>query len=343
VITVTITRQALGAALAEQWPHVEVEHVEPLVGGQWATMARARLAGTAGDVPADVVVRVVPDPAMGAKELAVQAAAVSVGIRTPRVHLTGDVGGPLGGAWAVMDFVDGAPMLAGLDGAGAVRQFPALFRHLPRRLADTMASIHRVDPEPVARRVRAAAPGVAFTVDEVLAHLEAGAVAEPWLVGALGRLRAARPSQDGAVLCHGDLHPFNLLAGPGGDLTVLDWTAAAVAPPAYDVALTWLLLGHPPLAAPAALRPAIRGAGALLARRFVAGYRAANPGAPLDALGWYAGLHATRILVDLALWRAAGDSRAAAHPWRLVEPGARRALRRAGGETRTPMPFGTRT
>jgi aminoglycoside phosphotransferase (APT) family kinase protein len=314
------------------WPGVEVEEVRPLAGGQWADLAHLRLAGQPDGIPGDVVLRVAPDAAMGAKEMAVQAAVGDLGIATPRVHLTGPAGGPLGGTWSVMDLVLGEPLIADLDGAAALRRLPALLRRMPRQLADTMASIHRIDPRPVAERTRAAAPTVALSVDELWSHLHAAAttLAHDELVGAVEVLHETRPPLRDGVVCHGDLHPFNLLVHDG-TVTVLDWTAAIVAPPAYDVAFTWLLLRHPPLLAPGPLRPAIRTGAAVLARRFVRSYRRAVPTADLTDLGWYAGLHSARVLLDLAGWRLAGDVRAERHPWRLVAPGAVTALHRASG------------
>jgi aminoglycoside phosphotransferase (APT) family kinase protein len=319
--------------LRSVWPAVEVKDMRPLTGGQWATMARLSLAGTPDGIPDQVVLRVAPDAAMGAKELAVQAAANDAGIVTPRIHVTGGAGGPLVGAWAVMDLAPGQPLLAGLDGDAAIRRLPSLLRQLPRRLAGTMAMIHGIDPGPVTERVRAAAPTVAFTVDELWAHLHAasGALADDELTGALERLHDTQPPQHGSVLCHGDLHPFNLLA-VGDQVTVLDWTGAVVAPAAYDVALTWLLLRHPPLVASALFRPAISAGAAVMARRFVASYRQTAPAAAdLGRLDWYAALHAARVLIDLARWQRDSDPRAERHPWRLVAPGAAKALTRATG------------
>jgi hypothetical protein len=60
----------------------------------------------------------------------------------------------------------------------------------------------------------------------------------------------------------------------------------------------------------------------VLARRFVRGYRHANPTADLTDLDWYTGLHATRVLIDLATWHNTGDPRANTHPWTLIAPGA---------------------
>ena len=327
----TITEETVAAALGGAWSTIEVKDVRPLLGGQWATMAHVRIAGGPDSTVDDVVVRVVPDALMGAKELAVQAAAADAGVRTPRVHLTGDAGGPLGGAWAVMDFAAGRQLLAGLDGAAAIRRLPTLLRELPRQLADTMAAIHRIDPEPVAARVRAAAPGAAVTVEEIWGHLHAATDDLPQLRAALEGLHATMPAQIAAVVCHGDLHPFNLLVDDNGRITVLDWTAAAVAPPAFDAALTWLLLRNPPLEAPRALQPIIRAGAAVLARGFLRAYRGANPDADLVGLDWYAALHSTRVLIDLSIWRQGNDPRATTHPWRLVAPGAARTVRRATG------------
>ncbi|HEX6237853.1 MAG TPA: phosphotransferase [Acidimicrobiales bacterium] len=327
----TIDDGQIVQALRGFWPDVRLLR-EPglLTGGYWATMWRLELAGTPAGIPGDVVLRMMPDATMGAKEMAVQAAAAHGGIPTPQVHLTVPAGGPLTRAWAVMDLAPGAPLLAGLDGAAALRRLPRLAAALPRRLADAMAAIHRVDPVPVVAAVREAAPSVAVTVDELWPHLrtKVAATGRADLDDALDRLVAGQPRQVSAVICHGDFHPFNLLAD-GPRTTVLDWTGAIAGPAAYDVAYTWLLLRHPPLAAPPALRPVIDVAAAALASRFVRLYRRANPGADLTDLHWYVGLHALRILADLEIWVGTGDPRAHEHPLRLVAPGATRALRRA--------------
>jgi aminoglycoside phosphotransferase (APT) family kinase protein len=332
VLAVTFNEAVVEATLRTVWPGVEVKDLRALTGGQWATMAHLRLSGQPAGVPSDVVLRVAPDEAMGAKELAVQAASSDAGIVTPRVHLMGEAGGPLGGVWSVMDLALGEPLITDLDGAGAIRRLPSLLRELPRLLADTMASIHRIDPRPVIERVRAAAPTVALSIDELWTHLEtaAAALGDDRLSTALERLHDSRPPQDRGVVCHGDLHPLNLLVDDD-TVTVLDWTGAVVAPPAYDVAFTWLLLRHPPLLAPGPLRTAISAGATVIARRFVRRYHQAEPEADLANIDWYVALHAARLLIDLAGWHRTGDPRAEHHPWRLVAPGAVNALRRASG------------
>jgi aminoglycoside phosphotransferase (APT) family kinase protein len=330
---VTISAEQILEALRGAWPAVEVAtEPRPLTGGYWATILRLRLTGVPDHVPDDVVLRVVPLPEMGAKEIAVQAAVAEAGAPTPTIYLTGPAGGPLGDAWAVMDLAPGDPLLAGLDGAAALRDLPRILARLPARLADTMSAVHQIDPAPVMRRVRAVAPTVALTVDELWPHLRSGAelTERRDLVDALDALAHQAPPQGDVVLCHGDLHPFNLLRD-GDRISILDWTAALVAPPAYDVALTRLLLRYPPLAVTPALRPIIGAGARALARRFVRRYRHSNPTADLTNLDWYTGLHATRVLIDLATWHSTGDARATDHPWTLIAPGAVTELARITG------------
>lgn len=333
VNTVTISAEQILATLRSAWPDVGLsEGPHLLTGGFWATIFHLRLTGTPDDVPADVVLRIAPHPEMGAKETAVQAALADAGAPTPTVHLRGPAGGPLGDAWAVMDLAAGDPLLAGLERMAALRNLPGIVTHLPVQLADTMASIHRVDATPVIEQVRAAAPTVALTIDELWPHLHAGAeqASRHDLVDALDTLARDTPRQDDPVLCHGDLHPFNLLRD-GERITVLDWTGAVVAPAAFDVAYTRLLLRYPPLAAPPALRPVLGAGARALARRFVHRYLHANPTADLANVDWYTALHATRVLIELAAWQNTGDPRADGHPWLLIAPGAATDLTRITG------------
>lgn len=59
---------------------------------------------------------------------------------------------------------------------------------------------------------------------------------------------------------------------------MLDWSAAVIAPPLYDAAFDVLILSEPPVVVPAALHPAVRAAGRLIAHR--AGAR--NPSKPMS-------------------------------------------------------------
>ncbi|MDT4868012.1 Phosphotransferase enzyme family protein [compost metagenome] len=46
---------------------------------------------------------------------------------------------------------------------------------------------------------------------------------------------------DGARLCHGDFHPFNIMVD-GDRLGIIDWLDATIGPPEADIARTYLLV-----------------------------------------------------------------------------------------------------
>lgn len=315
--------------LAEAWPGTTLAtEPTPLTGGFWASMYRLHLEGQPRVVPSDVVFRIAPDAAMGAKELAVQQTVAELGFSTPQVRLTRPADAELGGAWSVMDFATGAPPLGDLSGIAALRRAPALFARLPGQLARPMAALHALDPEPVSAAVDAAAPTVAWRVEQLLEHFESAAavLGRPDLAAAVRSLTACRPSEGTTVICHGDLHPFNLLVSNDGDVTVVDWTAAIRAEPVYDVAFTAMLLANPPLDAPGPLGAAIGWVGARLARRFVARYRTIGPQHDLSALDWYGALHGTRILIEAASLEARHEPDASGHPFAALIPAAASAL-----------------
>jgi aminoglycoside phosphotransferase (APT) family kinase protein len=184
---------------------------------------------------------------------------------------------------------------------------------------------------------------VTWTADEVFEQLCLGAETTKRhdVAAALQYLAGSAPSSSAHVICHGDLHPFNVLAD-GAALTVLDWTGAVLADPCFDLALSELLLANPPLDLPRPFAALARRAGQLLAGRFVAHYAAANPHASLNALDWYRALHSARVLIDVTRLRAEHGPDAGGHPWRLIAPAAASNLSTATGiEVRSdPGPLG---
>lgn len=320
------------ALVAGAWPDANVvdgPHV--LSGGFWASMATVRVEGQPDEVPAALVVRHAPDRAMGAKEAAVQATLAQLGFPTPGVRISEPAPGGEGW-WSVADFAAGRPLLAGLDGPAALRRAPQLVRDLPPQLARTMAALHRLDPEPVTAAVRAAAPEVAWTVEDVLAQFRLGAQAldRSDLVAVIDELAGRTPDSDRLVVCHGDFHPFNVLVD-GSTFVVLDWTGALLADPAFDVAFTELVIGNPPLVLPGPLAAVGRLAGRVLARRFLRAYRAANPTASLEHLDWYRAMHRVRVLLERTSLRLRHGDQRVGHPFELLAPVAARDLAAATG------------
>ena len=294
-----------------------------LGGGFWAEMWTINLTPqTSGDLPARVVLRLAPDAELAAWETTFQAGVAAQGYPTPTIRAFDFDPTTTGRAWCVMDHADGTPLLAGLSGLRALAALPRLATGLPDILARAAADLHRLDPEPIETALNGATDRT-IGVDGLLDHYAGRArdLAAAPLQRALERLATTRPDARLRVVCHGDLHPFNVLAA-GHRTVVLDWTASQIAHPAYDLAFTHLLLANPPLDAPKPVRPIIGAAARRIANRFVATYNKIGPH-PIetDTLDWYRTLHACRIMTDLETWRAEGDLDAhRGHPWLAIEP-----------------------
>lgn len=312
---------------------------QPLSGGFWASMSVLRLAGVAP--PADkLVLRLMPDPALAVKETAIQREIVRQGFPAPAIRLSGGTDDGLGSAFMLMDLAPGVPVLAGLDGIAAVRHLPALARRLAVTLGQATAALHALDPAPL--RHALAGPEMTAPSDPAafLASLTTAAdqLGDRVLSAAASWLAAHPPRPSRHVIAHGDLHPFNLLVDHQR-WTLLDWTSALIADPAYDLAFTTLMLRHPPLTAPRWLRPAIAAAGAALARQFRSAYRRQGGTIPdQQALDWYTSLHALRILIELHHWRhspARPDH--PTHPWNTAGPVAAAILSQTTRTAVTPL------
>jgi aminoglycoside phosphotransferase (APT) family kinase protein len=296
---------------------------ERLTGGFWAELLAFRLADAPDGLTGDLVARVMPDPVMARKETVIQSAVAEQGFPTPTVRLSGGPDAGLGRAFMVMDRINGAALLAGLDGVGAITELPRLFARIPRVLAATMADLHRLDPASVGARLGDGGD-VPTTVPALLERLRALAEMHGRrdLVQAADWLTAHPPPPSREVICHGDLHPFNLLVDESGGVTVLDWSAGLLGPMDYDVAFTSLMLAEPPIAVPGAARPLVRAAGRLLSRRFLRQYQDRS-GATIDkrSLHWHQSLVCLRALVEVASWASAGELDAkAGHPWLVCGP-----------------------
>ena len=304
----------------------------PLTGGFWAELFGFSLAQPPDGWPHDLVARLMPDANTARRETLIQAAVAAAGFPTPVVRAAGGPDDGLGRAFMVMDRAPGAPLLSGLSLAGMLGRGPALFGEIPRLLASTMARLHALDPEPLRGRLEAAAAIVSVgSMLALLRELAAGfgrpdlAQAAQWLID-----HPARPAPD--VICHGDLHPFNLLRD-GARVTLLDWSTALLAPRSYDVAFTCMALSEPALAAPGWLRPAVRWLGLRLAGRFVRSYQAST-GVVIEGaeLAWHQAVVCLRALVEVSGWIHSGQHDAhAGHPWLTTGPALAARLTAATG------------
>jgi aminoglycoside phosphotransferase (APT) family kinase protein len=103
-------------------------------------------------------------------------------------------------------------------------------------------------------------------------------VSDPALSRALERAEPLVPllAVERRVVCHGDLHPLNVLVADSGS-TVVDWTDACLGDPHGDVARLLALLALTPTGAPTLARPVLRVAVPWLTRRFLAAYGPLDP------------------------------------------------------------------
>ena len=126
--------------------------------------------------------------------------------------------------------------------AGAlVRAVPSLTLHLPALLAELLVQLHQLDPAPLRDALRAREEWP-VDVDDLVADLATAAdhMDDTDLAATIRTMLAARPEPEHReVVCHGDFHPLNVIVGPTS-ATVVDWTAARLGPPAFDVAFTAL-------------------------------------------------------------------------------------------------------
>jgi len=305
----------------------------PLTGGFWAELLAFSLAQPPDGWPCDLVARVMPEAYTARKETLVQTAVADAGFPTPVVRAAGGPDDGLGRAFMVMDRAPGAPLLSGLGLSAVLRRGPALFGEIPALLASTMAGLHALDPEPVRRQLAASGAAI-VSVGSMLAVMRELAAefarqdlvqAAQWLID-----HPLRPAPD--VICHGDVHPFNLLRD-GDRITLLDWSTALLAPRCYDVAFTSLALAEAALAAPGWLRPAVRWLGRRLAGRFVREYQA-TAGIVIDGaeLAWYQAAVCLRALVEVSGWVHSGQlADRGGHPWLTLSPFLAQRLATATG------------
>ena len=260
----------------------------PLTGGYDTEIHALRLRGAPAGLAGPLVLRVLRahhDSAMVIREQAIQNALADQGYPAPRVvHATLDPA-PLGAAFLLMERLPGTPLISarpiGMD----------------RPLVEAQLRLHALDPAPLARAL-----GDAITFDGYLASFgrridRAGLTG---LVELMRWLHERRPPPGAPpVVCHGDLHPQNILVESGRVSGVLDWPNALIADAAFDVASTRTILRFVPVglaSMPRALRWLARVGQPILAARYLRGYRRRRP---IDSgrLAYYEVAAAMRALV----------------------------------------------
>lgn len=315
---------------------------ERISGGFWAEIWAVRLEGGPDDLNGDVVIRVMPDTGVAEREMLVQQEVVRQGFPAPRVRLTGDSDDGLGRPFMVMDRAPGRPPIAPVTGTAALAAIGRAAIRLPDLMARTAARLHTLDAAPLRSQLEGL-DGAPVDVGDLLSLLGERAIEaeRPDLARAAQHMPRTRPPSEREAICHGDLHPFNVLVD-GDRVSVVDWSVALIADPAFDLAFTTLTMALAPITVPRGLRRTVRALAARGAQQFLRRYRHHAPHAEAsladDTLQWYTGVHCLRALVEVAGWVAAGtvDDKTG-HPWLLLAPQMAVRLGAVAGEEVRPM------
>ena len=294
-----------------------------LTGGFWAKMWRIRLHTESALLAGDLVARVMPDPEVAHWETEVQDHLAKHGFPTPAVRLASPPCPQLDRAWILMDLAPGEPLLKDFSGASTIVNLPQFPRSMPDALARNAAALHAINPESLIAKLG---------TRDILAELrdQTAEVGRAELIAAADQLAQDRPQEGPIVICHGDLHPFNVLSDPVGD-TILDWSTARLTAPEYDLAFTRILFKCLPTPVPQimapVMEPAINALGNTVAERFIGTYEQIAPWpVDRDRLSWFTRLHALKILNLVASWYASGGPEDDTHPFLVMSPKLQRYL-----------------
>ena len=163
-------------------------------------------------------------------------AAEAAGVPVPRVRWCGGEDPVLGGAFFIMDFVDGETI--GRKILRDAELAPARAR-LPEDLATAAARIHTMDPARLGLRAPEAAGAGAAELARYTQILEGLAPdPHPALELAIRWLARRMPAARRTTVVHGDYRVGNVIVGPEGLRAVIDWELTHAGDPMED--LGWL-------------------------------------------------------------------------------------------------------
>ena len=299
-----------------------------MTGGFWAAIYSFQLDRPPPELGGPLVLRVMPNRNTAARERIVQRTVAEEGYPTPRVVLDG-FDEALGGSFMVMQRAEGVALLAGLDIGRALLGLPKILRRVARQLSIASVQLHDLDPQPVialleAAGVDIASMGVEGRLDEIRA---AAGVPFAGFAELVTWLESRQPSLVPAVVCHGDIHPFNMLMNVDESFTLLDWTNANLCRREFDVGFTAALLHTAPVEVPKIAERPVAAVMAMLARRFIDTYRRMAP-INLDVVEWFETLQYGRCLAAVAMAPLIGDGIVGdAHPFRKSAPAMLRQVR----------------
>lgn len=211
------------------------------------------------------------------------------GFPCPRALIVGSGGDIDGSNFIVMNRAPGSVM--GLS-------FSRLLK-IPRVLADIHVRLHEMDTAPVLKLLSEAnVPDSIEIIEQDMERMrqnseEAG---KDDLVTAVEWLQAEWRRPDRQVICHGDLHPFNLLELNGEISSVLDWGNSRIGAPEMDVANVATIFRAGPIHIPRGFGPLFAAFIRYSTRRYV-GLYAKQRELDRERFNYYRALRSLQALV----------------------------------------------
>lgn len=258
----------------------------PIQGGYETSIYRFQLMGAIEELSRPLILRIYPSrnhPSRALFEMLVQNAAADMGYPAPRVYFACKDMSVLGGAFIVMERLQGELMLT------------APLQTIPEMLAEAHVNLHRIDPTGLIEALDS--EGIRRDRYSMREHLrwireEIGSGRWEWLEAGLDWILGNTPPEPERLsICHGDFHPLNVLVDQGKVSGVLDWSGFLVADPAYDVASTKVIIE---IAAPSILTNFDC---SQMSRRYLNHYRSELP-LNEESLEYYEALRCHRALLE---------------------------------------------
>jgi aminoglycoside phosphotransferase (APT) family kinase protein len=205
-----------------------------LRGGYETWTYRFKLSGVGRELARPLVLRLYPQfygTGNAVWESTIQNMLADEGYPVSRVYLTCTDMSVLGGAFFIMEFLEGELMMN------------VAFETVPGLLGRTHAALHDIDPAPLINSLRERGwDERRYRLVGRLEGLKDQASQYPWSCDAVDWLiENCPPEPERLSICHGDFHPLNILVQGGHVTGVLDWPGFIIADPVLDVANTVVL------------------------------------------------------------------------------------------------------
>lgn len=220
-------------------PHIEYSaSLTQLQGGYETSIYRFKLRGVGDELSQCLVLRLYPQcygTHRALWESTVQNVLAGEGFPVARAHVVCTDLSILGGAFFVMDYLSGQPLMMAPPDT------------MPTLLGKTHAALHAIDPHPLISKLQE--QGIddsGYSLNSRFDWLKEKARILSWVGEGVWWLIDHRPPEPGRLaVCHGDFHPLNILVEDSAVTGVLDWPGFAITDPVFDVANTLVLITIP--------------------------------------------------------------------------------------------------